>query len=270
MTMWAALRTDEMTVVIYKCADSVTSQKTCPKKEFTNTQWETTTQPPVVTARGKCGRLAAICLGLLSLLLITNILLYMYYNKVNDNLTEENIILQTRYDSLVKRIDINKNQTENLIETNLILQTRYDRLLKHIERRYFKDWKKNGSSFYFFSRGKETWEESRQNCSERGADLVIINNKEEQMFLIDQYNGSTFWIGLTDKEIENTWKWVDGQLLTEEFWRKGEPNNADKRENCAVFTVEPVESDQKTWNDFPCFKLQNWVCEFNLTNIRNV
>ncbi|XP_066518026.1 C-type lectin domain family 4 member E-like isoform X2 [Hoplias malabaricus] len=242
MTMWAALRTDEMTVVIYKCADSVTSQKTCPKKEFTNTQWETTTQPPVVTARGKCGRLAAICLGLLSLLLITNILLYMYYNKVNDNLTEENIILQTRYDSLVKRI----------------------------ERRYFKDWKKNGSSFYFFSRGKETWEESRQNCSERGADLVIINNKEEQMFLIDQYNGSTFWIGLTDKEIENTWKWVDGQLLTEEFWRKGEPNNADKRENCAVFTVEPVESDQKTWNDFPCFKLQNWVCEFNLTNIRNV
>ncbi|XP_066508642.1 C-type lectin domain family 4 member E-like [Hoplias malabaricus] len=194
----------------------------------------------------------------------------MYYNKVNDNLTEENIILQTRYDSLVKRIDINKNQTENLTVTNLILQTRYDRLLKHIERSCFKDWKKNGSSFYFFSRGKKTWEESRQNCIERGADLVIINNKEEQMFLIEQYKSSTLWIGLTDIEIENTWKWVDGQLLTEEFWRKGEPNNAGEVENCAVFTVEPAESDQKTWNDFPCSKQQNWVCEFNLTNIRNV
>ncbi|KAL6466572.1 hypothetical protein MHYP_G00243760 [Metynnis hypsauchen] len=115
--------------------------------------------------------------------------------------------------------------------------------------------------FFFFSPEKKSWNEFRWDCRERGADLVIINSREEQMFLIDQK--SNFWIGLTDEETENTCKWVDGKPLTDKFWRNSEPSNGGGEENCAVFTTP---DNQGTWNDLFCSGKENWMCEFNLTN----
>jgi len=37
------------------------------------------------------------------------------------------------------------------------------------------------SSLYFLSSEKKNWTESRRYCIERGADLIIINNREEQV-----------------------------------------------------------------------------------------
>uniref|UniRef100_A0A674B391 C-type lectin domain-containing protein n=1 Tax=Salmo trutta TaxID=8032 RepID=A0A674B391_SALTR len=62
------------------------------------------------------------------------------------------------------------------------------------------------SSFYI-STVKNTWDYARQDCLNRGADLVIINSKEEQVF-------PEAWIGLTDSLTEKTWKWVDSTPLT--------------------------------------------------------
>jgi hypothetical protein len=42
-------------------------------------------------------------------------------------------------------------------------------------------WKKFECSCYFISTEKKTWEKSREDCLERGTDLVIINSKEEQV-----------------------------------------------------------------------------------------
>ncbi len=43
------------------------------------------------------------------------------------------------------------------------------------------EWTCYQSSFYYKSNEKKNWTESRRDCTERGADLIIINNREEQV-----------------------------------------------------------------------------------------
>jgi len=43
------------------------------------------------------------------------------------------------------------------------------------------EWIYSHSSFYYFSTEKKSWNESRIFCMEKGADLIIINNREEQV-----------------------------------------------------------------------------------------
>uniref|UniRef100_A0A4W6EHQ6 C-type lectin domain-containing protein n=1 Tax=Lates calcarifer TaxID=8187 RepID=A0A4W6EHQ6_LATCA len=65
--------------------------------------------------------------------------------------------------------------------------------------------KKEYKGFYYISSTTKSWPNSRNDCLQRGADLVIINSKEEQEFM-RRLEGRT-WIGLTDRETEGTWRW---------------------------------------------------------------
>uniref|UniRef100_A0A671P1R0 C-type lectin domain-containing protein n=1 Tax=Sinocyclocheilus anshuiensis TaxID=1608454 RepID=A0A671P1R0_9TELE len=100
------------------------------------------------------------------------------------------------------------------------------------------------SCLYYFSSEKKSWTESRKYCREKGADLIIINNREEQVSEI------YFWIGLTDSDEEGTWKWVDGSTLTSGT----EHLIGHRRENCALTVVGE-------WADHPCTEEYNWMCE---------
>ena len=42
-------------------------------------------------------------------------------------------------------------------------------------------WKLHGGTCYFLSAEKKTWTDSRQDCMDKGADLVVIHSKEEQV-----------------------------------------------------------------------------------------
>ncbi|XP_052321034.1 CD209 antigen-like [Oncorhynchus keta] len=99
-----------------------------------------------------------------------------------------------------------------------------------------QDWIRSCCSCYYISPDEKTWEDSRKDCQTRGANLVIINSREEQA-LIKAFNKRA-WFGLTDIEVEGTWRWVDGTPLTTSYWTKGEPN--DLQEDCAL-----VDNTQK-------------------------
>ncbi|XP_073730320.1 CD209 antigen-like protein A isoform X2 [Misgurnus anguillicaudatus] len=115
------------------------------------------------------------------------------------------------------------------------------------------------SSLYFISSEKKSWNDSRRYCRERGADLIIINDKEEQDLFKNRSETDSIWIGLSDSDEEGTWKWVDGSTLTTSFWDKvlhKEPNGK-RGENC-------VGSYSPGWADFPCTRTFKWICEKTL------
>ncbi|CAB1328245.1 unnamed protein product [Coregonus sp. 'balchen'] len=80
-----------------------------------------------------------------------------------------------------------------------------------------------------------------------------------------------FWIGLTDSEKEGIWKWVDGTTpTTTQFWREGEPNNAQGGENCAVFnSFSDNLGNIQSWNDQPCSLLIHWESQIMPRGMRN-
>ncbi|XP_049328208.1 CD209 antigen-like protein D [Astyanax mexicanus] len=114
------------------------------------------------------------------------------------------------------------------------------------------------SSLYYISSEYKSWSESRNDCRKRGSDLVIINSREEQVFINTLRKGQRVWIGLSDAETEGVWKWVDGSELITGYWGPGEPNS-NGEEDCVITDIgsDPVNN----WNDYPCNRQFFWICE---------
>uniref|UniRef100_A0A668AQ50 C-type lectin domain-containing protein n=1 Tax=Myripristis murdjan TaxID=586833 RepID=A0A668AQ50_9TELE len=173
------------------------------------------------------------------------------------NLTEERNQLQTSYNNLTEERNQLQTSYNNLTEERNQLQTSYNNLTEERNQLQTKlttcsnGWTKFSSSCYFISSESKNWDESRQDCLRRGADLVIINSREEQV-----RHGDTLWIGLSDRVREGEWRWVDGSGLNYRSWAKGEPNDAGGREDCGEL-VKGLDA----WNDLPCSDGRPWICE---------
>ncbi|XP_037830739.1 CD209 antigen-like protein A isoform X2 [Kryptolebias marmoratus] len=138
-----------------------------------------------------------------------------------------------------------------------------DKLRRLYDQYFQQGWVYLHPSFYYISSIKKSWQASRDDCLRRGADLVIINTKEEQDFT-RQFQRLT-WIGLRHKMITHQWTWVDGTPLTKRYWGPGEPNSyGGKEEECVEIRFHETED---SWNDIPCIDQNVWICEKNVTQI---
>ena len=64
-----------------------------------------------------------------------------------------------------------------------------------------------------------TWAQAKAACEKLGGHLVTITSQAEQDLVYNLRNGSgSFWIGLTDKAKEGSWKWVTGEKLSYTNW----------------------------------------------------
>ncbi|XP_020331656.2 type-2 ice-structuring protein-like [Oncorhynchus kisutch] len=125
-----------------------------------------------------------------------------------------------------------------------------------------KRWRMLGSNCYFLSTERKTWEESKLDCLARGADLVIINSRQEQKLLYQLHGDADLlvWIGLTDTVNEGTWKWVDGTPLTTSYWKSGKPDHGGTNNKDCV-EVNHRDNVLANWNDAPCSHMLHWICE---------
>ncbi|KAM9449571.1 uncharacterized protein Hap1MRO34_022099 [Clarias gariepinus] len=225
---------------------------------------------------------AGVCIGLMCMVQgALNIVLRLYLPPLVD--TE---LLVTSCDNHTLSVVIEKLQStsrdlikekDELNNNNINLGKARDQLHKEkneIQRRFFnlaEDIRKPGwivfrSSLYYMSIGGKSWDESRQDCRQRGANLVIINSREEQDFIEMLRRGNSAWIGLRDRGTEGEWKWVDGTPLTTAFWWTNEPSKSNGDENCVETGYKPddgrpVNDLISTWNDNSCFGLNSWICE---------
>ncbi|KAA0703938.1 C-type lectin domain family 10 member A [Triplophysa tibetana] len=167
------------------------------------------------------------------------------------NITEERDQLLTKYTNITQERDQLLTNNTNLITQNTKLTQENNRMLECL---------KDGWIYYQFSKyviisERKNWSESRRYCRERGADLIIINNKEEQDFLVRFLNEDSLWIGLSERDVEGEWKWkwVDNSTLNMSFWGSGEPSSS-QGEDCALY-------NSREWNTYPCNTNFHSICE---------
>ncbi|XP_031670794.1 C-type lectin domain family 4 member E-like isoform X2 [Oncorhynchus kisutch] len=176
--------------------------------------------------------------------------------------TKETGQLQTSYNNLTKERDQLQTSYNNMTKERDQLQTEKAFLkmrLTNLKKTCPEGWQKFESSWYFLSTETRTWKESREDCLERGADLVIINSREEQEFLFNLKR--SVWIGLTDSDNEGTWKWVDGTPLTTGYWCYPCPDNAGPTQNEDCVEIRKDQFPLEAWNDLSCDSQLNWICE---------
>uniref|UniRef100_A0AAZ1Y0P5 C-type lectin domain-containing protein n=1 Tax=Oreochromis aureus TaxID=47969 RepID=A0AAZ1Y0P5_OREAU len=178
-----------------------------------------------------------------------------------NNLTTKREQLLTSYNNLKTEKNQLLTSYNNKVKERDQLQTRFEDMTKNRDnlQRKLQDCRENwvafSDSLYKVSSEQKSWEESRQDCLQKGSNLMIINSREEQNFA-NQFK-KYLWIGLTDSQTDGTWKWVDGTRMTTSYWNSGEPNGG-RKENCGQ--IKAYDS-QNSWNDETCSNQHFWICE---------
>uniref|UniRef100_A0A8C9XR88 C-type lectin domain-containing protein n=1 Tax=Sander lucioperca TaxID=283035 RepID=A0A8C9XR88_SANLU len=195
--------------------------------------------------------------------------------------------LSTIKANLTECLQASDNKLSSLTEERDRLNSRLTEMAKELDRLQQNktcpaEWRMFSSSCYLLSAESGSWEKGRQYCRDRGADLVVIDSSEEQMFLSKCIKKDTqYWIGLTDRDEEGTWKWVDGTPLTLKNWRREQPDNGrgDPRcgeEDCAHIGPTPLSgmtchvnmlctgSVRKKLNSGVCFEIIHLIMLFTV------
>ncbi|XP_062391407.1 C-type lectin domain family 4 member M-like [Sardina pilchardus] len=186
-----------------------------------------------------------------------------------DQLLSSNDQLQDRISKLEKRCSSGSNvnismERDQALASNTNLTRQMDQLLKandqlqtrisKLEKRCPSGWRYFNTKCYFISSSIRTWSESRQQCKDSGGDLVIINSKEEQVFIygLEIYRA---WIGLVYKQ--GVWEWMDNTQLSTSYWDQRQPNRDD--EDCVLIAADKGETFS-SWHDYPCSDKHYFIC----------
>ena len=124
-----------------------------------------------------------------------------------------------------------------------------------------------------------SWFEANDYCKSVGAKLVEIESEEENVAIVEEINRGGyrdremyFWIGLTDKDKERTWKLAsNGSKAVFLNWddKTHEPNNFNVNEDCAHIRAGGCsEWDHSGWADLDCDKTMVAIACKNVPDVQ--
>ncbi len=125
----------------------------------------------------------------------------------------------------------------------------------------------NGKS-YFCSLYPADWETAQSLSIEAGGHLAIINTEEENTLLSGFLETQAAWIGLSDKDVEGDFHWVDGSAPSYSKWYPGQPNDYGIGQDCVELLSNGL------WNDQYCHKHLEFImeipCEGSEAGVRQI
>ncbi|XP_071157457.1 macrophage mannose receptor 1-like [Mytilus edulis] len=120
-----------------------------------------------------------------------------------------------------------------------------------------------GASCYAFRDSRfdqpRTWQAAQDSCKKQfGGNLATVNDRFVQAFLASflDTRRDLFWVGLSDLQTPNTYRWIQGQNVAFTFWSNLHTGN--ERGTCtAMRTTHPIGA----WESRPCSEINNYICE---------
>lgn len=122
------------------------------------------------------------------------------------------------------------------------------------------EWIQNPATTHYYVVTKPmNWKVAKQTAEDEGGYILVINNQEENEWIINTFGDhantrgyNAFHIGLTDEDQEGQFVWINGDELTYTNWDTGQPDNDvgdGSPENFAQIMGNNSALPSGTWND---------------------
>ncbi|XP_052762181.1 asialoglycoprotein receptor 1-like [Mya arenaria] len=126
-------------------------------------------------------------------------------------------------------------------------------------------WERFQGSCYYFQTGYMEFNDSELYCNQNNGHLAHINNAAEQAFVSNRIlninPNQTWFIGLTDMQVEGVFRWVDNdeELTPGTFrgWAASQPHDSYDSEDCVGMWFKRG----MRWNDISCAAKYPSICE---------
>uniref|UniRef100_K7FRE5 C-type lectin domain-containing protein n=1 Tax=Pelodiscus sinensis TaxID=13735 RepID=K7FRE5_PELSI len=114
------------------------------------------------------------------------------------------------------------------------------------------NWQLHGDKCYWLSKESKTWNQSREDCSEKSSRLLILRGQEEKEFIRNVTEGIySFWIGLRLTDSMRNWTWVDGSLFNQTRVLLAAPGAGS---SCGVWKENKIRGEM-------CSTDVKWICQ---------
>ena len=110
---------------------------------------------------------------------------------------------------------------------------------------------------------KASWQDAQSDCQSKQANLITVNDPNEQTFLNGLLGERGSWLGLNNQENLNVLEWVSGEQSSYTNWAPNEPS-IDINKRCAKI--------QRTlghkWQMLSCGLKYRYTCEKGLSSVK--
>ncbi|XP_072704211.1 killer cell lectin-like receptor subfamily B member 1B allele C isoform X2 [Ciconia boyciana] len=112
-------------------------------------------------------------------------------------------------------------------------------------------WTLHGTKCYWVANEMNPWDQSKQDCVNRGAELLMPGDQEE--LKPSRY----FWIGLSIPSAGKGWTWLNGSRLDQSRFQL---SPGDKGRSCGMLREDRISSDN-------CSSALQWICQKEATQL---